>query len=159
MKHIIYIILFLFITNCTIKEVKKHHGFNYLDKKKDKLYINKSNKNDILKILGPPSTKGSFNNDVWIYIERTKAKGSLLKFGKTEIETNNILILELDTRGLLSKKNFLTKKDMKNITFSDASTGVNYRKNNFIYNFLSSLRQKVNDPLGKRGDGSNPRKR
>ncbi len=159
MKHILYIILLFFISNCTLKEVKKHHGFNYLDKKKDKLYLNKSNKNDILEVLGPPSTKGSFNNDIWIYIERTKKKGSLLKFGRTEIEANNVLILEIDSRGLLKEKNFLTKKDMMSLTFSDASTGVNYKRDNFIYNFLSSLRQKVNDPLGKRGEGSNPRKR
>ena len=110
-------------------------------------------------MLGPPSTKGSFNNDIWIYIERTKKKGSLLKFGRTEIEANNVLILEIDSRGLLKEKNFLTKKDMMSLTFSDASTGVNYKRDNFIYNFLSSLRQKVNDPLGKRGEGSNPRKR
>lgn len=107
-----------------------------------------------MEILGPPSTMGSFNNDVWIYIERTKKKGSLLKLGRTKIEVNNVLILEINTQGLLIEKNFLSINDMNKLTFSDASTNVFYNKNSFIYNFLSSLRQKVNDPLGKRGDAA-----
>ena len=121
-----------------------------MDKKKDILQVNISNKNDILEELGPPSTKGSFNNDVWIYIETTKKKESLLKLGRTKIEVNNVLVLEIDTQGLLKEKIFLTKNDMNKLTFSDATTSVNYTKNDFIYKFLSSLRQKINDPLGKR---------
>ena len=130
--------------------MEKHHGFNYLDKKKDSLYLNTTNKNDILEILGPPSTTGSFDNDVWIYIEQSKKKQSLIKLGRTKIDVNNILILEMNNRGLLVKKNFLTKDDMNNLKFSEESTKINYKKNDFIYNFLSSLRQKINDPLGKR---------
>ena len=72
--------------------------------------------------------------------------------GRTKIEVNNVLILEINTQGLLIEKNFLSINDMNKLTFSDASTNVNYNKDSFIYNFLSSLRQKVNDPLGKRGD-------
>ena len=151
-KYFLYIFFFIFFSNCTLKEIERHHGFNYLNIKKDTLFINKSNKNDILEKLGPPSTMGSFNNDVWIYIERTKKKGTLLKLGRTKIEVNNVLILEINTQGLLIEKNFLSINDMNKLTFSDASTNVNYSKDSFIYNFLSSLRQKVNDPLGKRGD-------
>ena len=70
MNKIFIIFVFLFISNCTLNKVIKHHGVHFLDKKENALVLNITNKNDILKILGPPSTKSSFDNDVWIYIER-----------------------------------------------------------------------------------------
>ena len=121
-----------------------------MDKKQDKLIINSTNKNDILKLLGPPSTVGSFNNDLWIYIERKTDKGSLLTLGRKNLRVNNVLILEVDSKGLLAKKDFLDKDMMQAIDFSKNYTKQNYTKDSFVYNFLSSLRQKINDPLGKR---------
>ena len=144
----------IFISNCTLKDVEKHHGFSQLDKKREALQINISNKNDILENLGPPSTKGSFNNDIWIYIEKKEMKQSLLKFGATKIVVNNILILEMDNRGLLIEQQLLTIEDMNKLSFSKDKTSVNYKRETFIYNFLSSVRQKVNDPLGKRSTRS-----
>ena len=122
----------------------------FLDKKQDKLVLNTTNKNDIIEILGPPSTKSTFNNDVWIYIERKTTKGSLVSLGRNKLVTNNILILEIDNRGLLTKKDFLDINDMKELKFSKDSTEIVYSKKSFIYDFLSSMRQKINDPLGKR---------
>ena len=156
-KIYLYISFFLIFTNCTLKEVERHHGLHYLDKKNDQLTLNISNKNDILELLGPPSTKGSFDNDVWIYIELKEKKQSLFKLGKTEIDINNILIIEVDTKGLLAKKTFFNIDDMNKITLLNLTTDVAYKKNNFIFNFLSSMRQKINDPLGKRKVGGNRR--
>tara|TARA_E500000331_G_C17069343_1_gene631840 strand:+ start:177 stop:665 length:489 start_codon:yes stop_codon:yes gene_type:complete len=157
-KILFYIFFLIIITNCTLKKVEKHHGFHYLDKKQEKLNINISNKNDILSILGPPSTKGSFDNDLWIYIEQKEAKQSLFRLGRTKIEVNNILVLEIDNMGLLVEKTFLDKESMNRIKFSEDATVVAYKKSNFVYNFLSSLRQKVNDPLGKRKEAGSRRK-
>ena len=130
--------------------MSKHHGVLFLDKKQEKLFINATNKNDIIEILGPPSTKSTFNNDVWIYIERKTSKGSLLTFGRNKLITNNILILEINNRGLLAKKDFLDINDMNELKFSKDTTEIVYSKKSFIYDFLSSMRQKINDPLGKR---------
>ena len=121
--------------------------------------MNLSNKNDILTVLGPPSTKGSFDNDLWIYIELKEVKQSLFKLGKTKIEINNILILEIDDMGILAEKTFFNKDQMNDIQFSKSVTEVAYNKKSFVYDFLSSLRQKVNDPLGKRKTGGNRRKK
>ena len=63
---------------------------------------------------------------------------------------NNILLLDIDNRGVLSKNVFLTKEDMNNIKFSEGTTQMSYSKDNFIYEFLYSVRQKINDPLGKK---------
>ena len=150
MNKIIYFIIFLFISNCTFNKVIKHHGVHFLDKKQDKLYISKTNKNDILTELGPPSTKSTFDNDIWIYIERKTSKRSLFTLGKKKLYKNNVLVLEIDNKGLLVKKDFFDIDDMNKLEFSEDKTTVQYTKNSFVYDFLSSMRQKVNDPLGKR---------
>ena len=114
------------------------------------LIIDKTNRNDILKLLGSPSTKSTFDNDLWIYIERKTSNSSLLKLGKQKTITNNVLVLEISSKGLLAKKELLDLNSMKDIKFTDKTTENQYRKNTFVYDFLSSMRQKINDPLGKR---------
>ena len=150
MKNIFIIIIFFFIANCSLNKVVKHHGVHFLDKKQEKLTLNKSNKNDITEILGPPSTTSTFDNDVWIYIERKNTKSSIIKLGKNKLIVNNVLILEIDNKGLLVKKDFYSKQDMNKISFTEQDTQINYSKRSFVYDFLSSMRQKVQDPLGKR---------
>ena len=150
MNKIIIIVIFLLISNCTLNKLVKHHGVHFLDKKQEKLILSTTNKNDIIKILGPPSTKSTFDNDVWIYIERKTSKGSLITLGKKKMLTNNVLVLEIDKKGLLVKKDFFNIDDMNEIKFSEHGTKVTYSKKSFVYDFLSSMRQKINDPLGKR---------
>ena len=122
----------------------------FLDKKQEKLKVNRSNKNDIIKLLGSPSTKSTFDNDLWIYIERKIDNSSLIKFGNEKIIVNNVLLLEINNMGLLEKKEFLDLKNMQDLKFSELTTNNQYKKNTFLYDFLSSLRHKINDPLGKR---------
>ena len=128
----------------------QHHGVHNLEKKQEKLKINQSNKNDILKIIGPPSTKSTFENDVYIYIERKTSNSKLSKLGKKVLIVNNVLILDINQKGLLVEKKFYNKDDMNKIKFDENETGINYSQKSFIYNFLSSLRQKIDDPLGKK---------
>ena len=151
MKRILYIIfLSLIVSNCTFKPVLKHHGVPNLEKKQTSLVVNKTNKNDIKKILGYPSTKSKFDNDLWIYIERTQTQSKLKKLGKMKIFKNDILVLEIDNYGILKKKEFYNIDDMNNVKIVDATTEAGFKKSSFIYDFMSSMRQKINDPLGKR---------
>ena len=128
----------------------KHHGVHFLDKKQTKLKITETNKNDTREILGPPSTESSFDNDIWIYIERRQTQSELKKFGKMKIYKNDILVLEIDNYGILKKKQFYNLNDMENIKVVKNTTDDKFETNSFIYDFLSSMRQKVNDPLGQR---------
>ncbi len=128
----------------------KHHGVPFLEKKQTELVVNKSNKNDIRKILGSPSTKSKFDNDVWIYIERKQTQSKLKNLGRMKIFKNDVLVLEIDSYGILKKKEFYNKDDMKNIKIVKETTELGIRKNSFIYAFMSSMRQKINDPLGQR---------
>ena len=151
MNKIILLLFFtILISNCSLNKVVHHHGVHNLDKKQSKLKINYSNKNDILKIIGPPSTKSSFDNDIFIYIERKTSSSKLSKLGKKELMVNNVLVLEISNQGLLVSKKFYNKDDMKNIKVVEATTEAGFRKNSFIYDFMSSMRQKINDPLGQR---------
>ena len=133
-----------------MKKVVKHHGVPYLKKKQTSLIVNKSNENDIIKILGNPSTVSNFDNDVWIYIERKQTQSGLKNLGKMKIYKNDILVLEIDDYGILKKKEFFNKDDMKNIETVKTTTVAGFNKKSFIYEFLSSMRQKINDPLGQR---------
>ena len=126
----------------------QHHGVHNLEKKQEKLKINQSNKNDILKIIGPPSTKSTFENDVYIYIERKTSSSKLSKLGKKVLIVNNVLILDINQKGLLVKKEFYNKDDMNKIKFDEKETKTDYSKNSFIYNFFYTLRQRIDDPRG-----------
>ena len=114
------------------------------------LVVNTTNKNDILKILGNPSTTSKFDNDVWIYIERKQTQSKLKNMGRMKIYKNDVLVLEVDDYGILKKKEFFNKDDMQNIKVVKATTKEGFKRNSFIYNFMSSMRQKINDPLGQR---------
>ena len=133
-----------------MNNVVKKHGVRNLEKKQKKLIILEANKNDIQEILGPPSSKSVFDNDLWIYIEREITNDKLLKLGKEKLITNNVLFLEIDSKGLLVNKNFYDINEMNETKLSKLSTQTKYTKKSFIYDFLSSMRQKINDPLGKR---------
>ena len=151
MIKILYIIfLSLIVTNCSFKKVVKHHGVPFLEKKQSSLIVNETNKNDIRKILGNPSTTSKFDNDVWIYIERKQTQSELKNLGRMKIYKNDVLVLEIDDYGILQKKEFYNKDDMEKIKIVEATTEAGFKRNSFIYDFMSSMRQKINDPLGQR---------
>ena len=144
MKKFIYFFLILFfITNCKQNQVIKSHGISYLEKREKLIFINKSNKNDVVTVFGQPSTKGMTDDNLWIYIERTITRGKLLKFGRNYLKKNNTLVLEFDKYGILKKKDFYDKTNMNDLAFAKDITENEIRKENFIYSFLSSVRQKM----------------
>ena len=129
--------------SCQRHEVINTHGVSYLDKREKLIHINKSNKNDVIDIMGQPATSGLTNNNLWIYIERTHTRGKFRKLGKQVLKKNNVLILEFNKFGILSKKELYDKDDMNKINFAKTITQNNIRKENFVYSFLSSIRQKM----------------
>ena len=151
MNKLLYIFILSFIVaNCSFKPVVKHHGVPFLEKKQTALIVNKTNKNDIKNILGNPSTRSTFDNDVWIYIERKQTQSKVRNLGKMKIFKNDVLVLEVDNYGILKKKEFYNMEDMQKIKIAEEKTEVTFGGNSFIYDFLSSMRQKINDPLGVR---------
>ena len=133
----------LLLVGCQRNELIKTHGISYLEKREKLIHIDKSNKNDTVQVLGQPSTKGMTDENLWIYIERTRTRGKLLKLGRNYLKKNNVLILEFDKFGILRKKEFYDKNDMNEINFAKKITENDIKKENFIYSFLSSIRQKM----------------
>ena len=150
MKKILILPIFFLILNCSFNKVIQNHGVHNLEKKQAKLKLNKTNKNDIFNIIGPPSTKSTFDNDIYIYIERKTSTSKLTKLGKKKLLRNNVLVLEVDNKGVLINKKFYNIEDMKKMKFDESVTEVNQTRKSFIYNFLYSVRQKIDDPLGKK---------
>ena len=150
LKFFLIFISTILLTNCTFKKVDKHHGVPFLEEKQKLLVVNETNKNEIRKILGSPSTTSRFDNDVWIYIERKLTQSELKNLGRMKLIKNDVLVLEIDDRGVLNNKSFYNKDDMENVKMVEATTKDGFNKKTFIYDFMSSMRQKMNDPLGMR---------
>ena len=147
MHKIIIILIFLLLSNCQRNPVINTHGVPFLDIKQKNLIIKKTNKNDVKKILGHPSTVAIFDNSIWIYIERTRTRGKLLKLGQNVTNKNNVLALEFNDYGILVKKDFYDKSKINDVKFTDDITNATSLEKSFVYSFLSSLRQKVNKPV------------
>ena len=143
-KKIFYFLIILFsVIGCQQQEVINTHGIAYLENREKLLTINESNKNDVIQIFGQPATKGMNDDNMWIYIERTRTRGKLLKLGRSYLKKNNVLILEFTKLGILSKKEFYDKEKMNKIKFSKSVTENDLKRENFIYSFLTSVRQKM----------------
>ena len=147
-----FIITIILIFSCSTNKVKNNHGVLSLNNKFNKIVVEKSNSNDILNLLGPPSTKSSFDTNIWIYIERKKTNQSIFKLGKQKIEKNNVLILELNSKGILAKKKLYNLDDMNDYKFVEKATQKDFSQNSFVYGVLSSLRDKINAPVRKRNE-------
>ena len=140
---ILLLISLVFLTECQRTKLSKTHGISYLDKREKLIIVNKSNKNDAIKVLGQPATKGMTNDNLWIYIERTITRGKTLKLGGSELTKNNVLVLEFDKYGVLNNKTFYDKKNIKDVKFTEVVTENDIKRENFVYSFLSSVRQKM----------------
>ena len=147
---ILIIIIYFFITNCSGNKVSNYHGSKLLSSKYNMIEVNVTNKNDLIKIIGPPSTISDFNKNLWFYFERLKTNQSLVKLGTQKIKKNNILIVELNNKGILKSKRILDLDDMNDVEYIKIVTTKEFKNDNLIYGIFSSLREKINAPLRNR---------
>ena len=139
----VFFILFIILNGCKLQEPSKNHGILFLENRSNKLIVEKSNKNDVLKVIGQPHSKSINNDDIWFYIERTLTKGKYHKLGKHVLKTNNVLVLKFNKYGVLQVKELLTKDDIKKVSFSKETTKNELTKKSFVEKFLSSVKQKM----------------
>ena len=144
-KNHIYTLVFAFfiLNGCQLQEPSKNHGIVFLKNRSDKLTVNTTNKNDVLKILGQPHSKSIDNKNEWIYIERVLTKGKYHQLGKNILKSNNVLVLKFNKYGILDKKTLLNKDDKKNVNFSKKTTENKMTRKSFVEKFLSSVRTKM----------------
>ena len=147
---IILIILTILLSSCKLNKIVNHHGVHNLEAKSKELYINETNINQIRNLLGPPSSTSYFDKDILIYLERKTSNSKLLKLGKKKLIAHNVLLLEINNRGMLVKKEFLNQDDLNKIDFSKKTTNTINESQSFIYKALYGIRTKIDDPLGKK---------
>ena len=147
---IILIILTIFLTSCKLNKVVNHHGIHNLEAKSQELLINQTNINQIKSLLGPPSSTSYFDEDILIYLERKTSNSKLLKLGKKKLIANNVLLLEVDNRGMLINKEFLNQDDLNKLKFTDKTTKTTADQESFVSRALSGVITKIDDPLGKK---------
>ena len=152
MKLISFFFLFFFTLNCSINKVSNTHSFRLIENKYNKIQLNKSNKNDVRKLIGPPSSISKFN-DTWFYIEREKTNQSIFKIGKKKISNNNIVVVEFNKMGIVSDKKLLNLNDLNDIKMAEAKTKKKFAQDNRLYNILSTLREKINAPTRRNKSG------
>ena len=142
-----YLLIFIITINCSGNKVSNYHGVKSLETKFQIIHLNKTNKNDLISLIGPPSIKSDFNNNKWFYLERQKSNQSLFKLGAQKIKKNNILVVELNDSGILIKKKLLNLSNMNDVKYLKAETNKEFKNKNAVYDALSSLREKINAPL------------
>ncbi len=147
---ILLIILAIFLTSCKLNKVVNHHGIHNLEAKSNELLINQSNINQIRNLLGPPSSTSFFDEDILIYLERKTSNSKLLKLGKKKLIASNVLLLEVDNRGILINKEFLNQDDLNKLTFTNKTTKTIADQESFVSRALSGVITKIDDPLGKK---------
>ena len=145
-----FIILFFFIINCSSNKVTNYHGIKSLESKFNKIQVNFTNKNDLIDLIGPPSSISDFNKNKWFYFENLKTNQSLFKLGNKKMVKNNVLIVELNQKGLIVNKQIFDINNMNDLKYLQASTEKEFKQDNFVYNLFSSLREKINAPSKKR---------
>ncbi|OCW79419.1 hypothetical protein AKH17_02030 [Pelagibacteraceae bacterium GOM-A2] len=149
MKYI-FLFFFIFIINCTGNKVSNYHGTKKLDTAYKNIKLNESNKNDLIRLMGPPSTVSDFDKNKWLYIERLKTTQSIIKLGKQKLMKSNVLIVELNNKGILINKKLLNLENMNDIKYLEDTTEKDFKNNNFMYGVLTSLREKINAPAKNR---------
>ena len=147
---IFLIILTILLSGCKLNKVVNHHGIHNLEAKSKELFINKTNINQIRSLLGPPSSTSYFDDDILIYLERKTSNSKLLKLGKKKLIANNVLLLEINDRGMLINKEFLNQDDLNKYEFTKKTTNTNVDQQSFVSRALSGVITKIDDPLGKK---------
>ena len=142
--------MLIFIVNCSGNKVTNYHGVKLLDKKIDKIEINITNKNDLIKLIGNPSTVSDFDKNRWYYFERLKTNQSLIKLGNQKIKKNNVLIVDLNDYGIVKNKKLLNIDDMNDVKKLSAITEKDFENKDILYGVFSSLREKINAPARNR---------
>ena len=139
----LFIVLFIILSACQLQEPTKNHGIVFLENRSNKLTINKSNKNDVIQVIGQPHSKSINDENTWIYLERTLSKGKYHKLGKHVLKKNNTLVLKFDKFGILKSKKIYNKDNTNKIAFSEKKTINKLSKKSFVESFLSSVKQKM----------------
>jgi len=137
------------LLDCQRNKVIKSHGIIFLEKRESLLKTSVTNKNDVLDILGQPHIRSMKDKNTWLYIERTKTRGSMHRLGQNILLNNNVLVVKFNKYGILEEKIFYDKNKMNDHKFKKEVTDNVVKRGSFLESFLSSIRRKMDPAAGK----------
>jgi len=147
---IVLIFIFLFTISCTTNKVVNNHGLTALELKSKKIITSTSNKNDVINIIGKPSSTSLFNENTWFYMQRELENKSFLTLGKQKITTNNVLEINFNDYGIVVSKKIYSLKDMNEVKIDKDKTENMAIKKTGINSLFQSIYQKINAPKNNR---------
>ena len=135
LKLFIFISLYI-LTSCGLK-VTDNHGFVHdTNVNLNDFLVGKSTKEDILNILGTPSTKSTFDGEKsWFYVSSEFKKFVFLDGENTD---QKILILSFN-KDIVSNKEILLKDSINDIAYEETITDSKGKKLSWIKSFFSNL--------------------
>ena len=141
---IIFAILFFQLNSCGLKVVENHGQIYEKNINFKELQVGKTTRNEIVQLLGSPSTTSNFDDEQsWIYINSEFKRFVFLDGSNTD---QKILILSFN-QNTLKNKELLSKNDINNIEYEKTLTDSRGKKVNWIKDFFSNLNP---DPYGKK---------
>ena len=148
--RILIIILLLLTASCSNNKVVKNHGLRALDIKSERIIISKTNKNDVIDLLGKPSSISLFDENLWLFIQSEKINQSIIKLGKTKIISNNVLEVKFNSRGIVEEKKLYQIKDMNDLQVVKDKTRSEYDNTSTLGKLFKSIEQKISSPSKNR---------
>jgi len=151
-KHTNFLLILLlsfFLLDCQRNKVIKSHGIIFLEKREALLKTSVTNKNDVVDILGQPHIRSMKDKNTWLYIERSKTRGSVHRLGQNILLNNNVLVVKFNKYGILEEKIFYDKNKMNDHKFKKEVTDNVVKRGSFLESFLSSIRRKMDPAAGK----------
>ena len=140
----IFAILFFQLNSCGLKVIENHGQIYEKNINFKELQVGKTTRNEIVQLLGSPSTTSNFDDEQsWIYINSEFKRFVFLDGSNTD---QKILILSFN-QNTLKNKELLSKNDINNIEYEETLTDSRGKKVNWIKDFFSNLNP---DPYGKR---------
>ena len=148
--RILIIILLLLTSSCSNNKVVKNHGLRALDIKSERIIISKTNKNDVIDLLGKPSSISLFDENLWLFIQSEKINQSIIKLGKAKIISNNVLEVKFNSRGIVEEKKLYQIKDMNDLQVVKDRTTSEYDNTSSLGKLFKSIEQKISSPSKNR---------
>ena len=145
LKKLSVLFFTLFFASCTLNKIDNVHGISNLKNKIKLIKINETNKNDILKIMGPAPIKTK-EDKRWTYFEVRETK---TKYGKRDIYLNDYVEIFFNNYGIAKKIDFYDLEKMKNIKFTEEKTKALGVKDTFSRNLLNSTRKRMENARKK----------
>ena len=105
------------LTSCSIE--MENHGKRLETNLLDKIVPGSTKKEQVLTILGPPSTENDFGNKAWVYIASNKNQTAFLG---NKLVSRSVVKIMFNSKNIVTKITKLTEKDQNTVKHKKRKT-------------------------------------